>query len=531
MSALPPSPDLAYERKRAKELLRGWRAGDRDAIARVGAHLPGTAAPKLADAQFVIARERGFASWPKLKAHIEAALPLEDQAARFLDAVEHGRAGLASRLLKQHPRLARHSIFTAAGAGDAEEVARRIAADPSCVHETRGKQAWPPLAYACASPVHRASARRAADVLRVAAMLLDAGASPDSGSLYFEAEDKPAPISVLYHACMSDNVPLVNMLLDRGASTQDGESIYHAAQFDRRACLEALAAHGADLSSTQSPYGNTPLYFLVGHASDDDGRAAWFKGFTWLLEHGADPNVPSTAKRETPLHGVAGGGPKLATARALLAHGADPNRPRADGRTAYAIAVRSGNLAMAELMLAYDADPSSLGIEEELARACFTGDVPAARALIAAHPELAGAIRADGGALLTRAVVQDNPDAIRAGIALGCPLDGQPPDGGTALHWAAWHGKPDLVRTLLSLGAPVNVRDTQFGSSPLGWAAHGSGQHRGHDQAYVAIVDALLAAGAERLPALNRWGEPPENLASPAVAKHLAARGVASARA
>jgi hypothetical protein len=81
------------------------------------------------------------------------------------------------------------------------------------------------------------------------------------------------------------------------------------------------------------------------------------------------------------------------------------------------------------------------------------------------------------------------------------------------------------VRLLLSLGAPVNVRDTQFGSSPLGWALHGSGQHRGHDATYIAIVDALLAAGAERLPSINRWGEPPEGMGTPAVAKHLIASG------
>jgi len=530
VSALPPSPDFSYERKRAKDLLRDWRAGDRDAIARVAAHLRDTTSPKLSQAQFVIARERGFESWPKLKAQIETSLPLDAQAARLLDAVEHGRTGIVSRLLKQHPGLPRFSIFTAAAAGDAGDVARRIADDPACVHETRGKQAWPPLAYACASTVHRTSPRRAADVLRVAAMLLDAGASPNSGSLYFEQDGAPAPISVLYHACMSDNLPLVNLLLDRGARTQDGESIYHAAQFNRRACLEALVAHGADLSSTQSPYGNTPLYFLVGHAGDADGHATWFKGFTWLLEHGADPNVPSGKTQETPLHGVACGGPKVATARALLEHGADPNLRRADGATAYALAVRSGNREMAALMLEHGADAASLGPQDELLDACFAGDASRARGVLTAHPELAALIVTHAGFGLSRAVSQDNADAIRVMLELGCALDAQAPDGGTALHWAAWHGKLELVRLLLALGAPVDVRDTQFGSSPLGWAAHGSGQHRGHDETYVAIVDALLDAGAARLPSINRWGEPPENIASPAIAKHLAARGATAAQ-
>lgn len=534
MSTLPPSPDFAYERKRAKALLRGCRAGDRDAIARVLAQLPRLAGSlgtlRLADAQFVIARERGFESWTRLKTHIEAALPVDDRAAQFLDAVEHGRKGTVSRMLKEHPHLSRHSMFAAAAAGDADEVARRIALDPASARATRGKQEWTPLAYACATPIHRASGRHAAQVLRAATMLLDAGASPAGGSLYFESDDKPVPISAMYHACMSDNVPLVNLLLDRGAPTQDGESIYHAAQFNRRACLEALVAHGADLSSAQTPYGNTPLYFLVGHADDDGGRATWFQGFLWLLEHGADPNVPSYEKQETPLQGVACGGPKVATARALLEHGADPNANRGDGRTAYALAVQHGNQAIAQLLLEHGADPGTLGAQDLLLQACYAGDVAQARAVLAAHPELAETIATHGGAALAHAVLQDNAGAIRVMLDLGCPLSAQAWEGGTALHAAAWHGKLDLVRMLLALGAPVDVRDTQFGSSPLGWASHGSGQHRGRDDTYIAIVDALLDAGAERMPSLNRWGEPPENLASPAVAKHLAARGATTTR-
>jgi ankyrin repeat protein len=136
----------------------------------------------------------------------------------------------------------------------------------------------------------------------------------------------------------------------RGAAPNDGEFVYHAAQYNRQACLKRLAVHGADFSSRQEPYGNTPLFFLVGHVEDDDGRATWFRGFTWMLDHDADPNVTSYQSGETHLHGVAAGPPKIATARQLLPHGADVNLPRADGRTAYQIAVRHGNAAIADLL-------------------------------------------------------------------------------------------------------------------------------------------------------------------------------------
>ncbi|MEP7001784.1 MAG: hypothetical protein ABI969_14955, partial [bacterium] len=68
---LPPRPSLEFERKQAKGLLRRLRAADPHAIARahdqhVAPHSSLGADFTLADAQFVIAREYGFASWPRL---------------------------------------------------------------------------------------------------------------------------------------------------------------------------------------------------------------------------------------------------------------------------------------------------------------------------------------------------------------------------------------------------------------------------------------------------------------------------------
>jgi ATP-dependent Clp protease adapter protein ClpS len=84
-SRLPEKPDLAQERKRAKDLLKALRDYQGDAIARLRSHHPGFAdkpserldasTVKLADAQLVIAREYGFPSWRSLKAAIERASP------------------------------------------------------------------------------------------------------------------------------------------------------------------------------------------------------------------------------------------------------------------------------------------------------------------------------------------------------------------------------------------------------------------------------------------------------------------------
>ncbi|MBV9880534.1 MAG: hypothetical protein JO180_08555 [Gemmatirosa sp.] len=66
---LPARPSLEFERKEAKALLRRLRAGDPEAFARARAVHPRIAtSPRvaLADAQWVLAREYGFASWPRL---------------------------------------------------------------------------------------------------------------------------------------------------------------------------------------------------------------------------------------------------------------------------------------------------------------------------------------------------------------------------------------------------------------------------------------------------------------------------------
>jgi hypothetical protein len=71
-AALPQRPSLEQLRKQAKDLLRAWRDGDAAAAQRVRAQKPRAREPVLADAQFTLAREHGFESWPKLALHVEA---------------------------------------------------------------------------------------------------------------------------------------------------------------------------------------------------------------------------------------------------------------------------------------------------------------------------------------------------------------------------------------------------------------------------------------------------------------------------
>jgi hypothetical protein len=70
--SLPPHPNLEHLKKQAKDLLHDLQQRD--------------PALKLADAQHALAREYGFASWPKLKVYVES-LPhtvVQEQANPFV---------------------------------------------------------------------------------------------------------------------------------------------------------------------------------------------------------------------------------------------------------------------------------------------------------------------------------------------------------------------------------------------------------------------------------------------------------------
>src|SRR5579875_3421398 len=101
MPTLPGNPNLDQLRRQAKELVRDARAGDRGAVARIRA-VSGEIA--LAGAQLAIAREYGMASWPALRAEVQARTrSLEETVEAFLAASVGYRVGRAARLLDEHP--------------------------------------------------------------------------------------------------------------------------------------------------------------------------------------------------------------------------------------------------------------------------------------------------------------------------------------------------------------------------------------------------------------------------------------------
>src|SRR5579862_3029732 len=134
VKSLPPDPNLDHLKYQAKDLLKAHRSHDRQAAQRIREFHPRftrqtdaaifAALLRLSDAQLTIARESGFASWARLKQHVETKasreslhLPhhqrIEDATfRRAVDLLDHGDAGGLRSHLSEHPGLVdRHALF------------------------------------------------------------------------------------------------------------------------------------------------------------------------------------------------------------------------------------------------------------------------------------------------------------------------------------------------------------------------------------------------------------------------------------
>ena len=100
---LPEHPDLDQLRRQAKELLAGFLAGQSEAVAQVRLFFRDADAAKFAlhDAQLVLARSYGFASWPKLKTFVDGIT-----ITRLIEAVRGGDLDRVDAMLRLRPELA-----------------------------------------------------------------------------------------------------------------------------------------------------------------------------------------------------------------------------------------------------------------------------------------------------------------------------------------------------------------------------------------------------------------------------------------
>lgn len=472
---------------------------------------------KLADSLLVIAREHGLPSWPKLKAYIIENAPYGPRAAKVIDWALDGDIRRAGALLDASPGLSTYHAGLAAMCGEAEALSGLLSADPASATRPVGHKNWPPLLYLCFSQLHKPipapgdgvveiaaslpDPAHSARILNCARLLLEHGA--DANSAYdSEPPWEGSKLTALYGATGHGNFPaLAALLLEAGANPNDGESVPHCAQRNMRECLELLLAHGAQLNAVDPVHNNTALFFILGYREHENGAQLATQGARWLLEHGADPNIPSYEHQSTALHLACDNNRRAEVISMLLDHGADPSIPRADGRTAWQLALRAGaedalNVLRERGFAETDSDPLDL-----LCAACALGNGAEAARLIAAHPDLPQRLGPAEFRLLTNAATQGRTEAVKAMLASGFNPDfqlaGEAWSEGTPLHNAAFHGWAETVRVLIAAGAELNSRDATYDSPPLGWCTYATLNFRNPAGDYPAVLRALLDAGAQ----------------------------------
>ena len=508
---LPERPNLEQLKKQAKSLLHDAYAGDRESLARF-ALLPAFAGRStdtirpddlaLHDAQSVIAREHGFPSWNALREEVEArTLSLDAAVNAFIRAAADGAAGRARRLLALHPAIGSAHFHTALVLGDAATVERRLQAQPQLATQSGGPMNWTPLMYVCHTCMLRASDEPASDLvavtrrmvsegraeglLAIARRLLALGANPNDE--YHWNWHPELPRTVLWAALITmQHVPLATLLLESGANPTDGVTTHIAAGSGMIDALELLHRHGMNVNGI--PGGVPPLAYVLTWSADASGPQ-------WLLEHGADPNLPWGPDAEAPLH-VAARRWDRAMVERLVQHGADPMRRRNDGYTPHTLAEIHGNQDSASWLLAHGATDLLSPLERFIA-ACARADDAAAKAMLRAHPGLASELRHDHHLMLHRPAETGNAAVLETMLARGFdPNAAADKDGVTPLHRAAMGGHPDAVRVLLDHHAAVNALDGMFSATPLIWAVEGrsSNHHAGTD--HVGVARLLIAGGS-----------------------------------
>jgi len=505
---LPERPDLGQLKKQAKEFLARVHAGEAEALRRVGDEKIEAENFALHDAQRVIAREYGFASWAKLKLHVETR-EIEAAEVRLVEAALEGEREAVEEILRERPELAERSVWTAAALG------REPAYDWKRYGTERGgPRGWPVLLYVSFGRCGGGDEARA----RIARVLLENGA--DANTHWIHRDWPESPLPALYGATGVNDYPrLARVLLEAGANPNDGESRYHAAEHNHVASLEVLAEFGCDFSGAGQGWGNTPLYFLFGYAQPTAEMRA---GVRWLLEHGANPNVVSHANgvAETPLHRAVNHNWDAETIALLVKHGADVKAKTAYGRTAYQLAVRGGREEIARV-LAESGASTEVVETDALIGACMRGDVAEARAMVEQRPGLLEALGAHDRLIALMAAREGRAEALKVIAEIGLGVDVSGEWGERPLHWASWYGWAEAVKVLLENGVELNVSDRRFGAPPTGWCAHGSENCGNPKGEYARVMEMLIEAGA--------WVAP-DTKGALAVTAVLRRRGIGTAK-
>ena len=252
---LPGRPDLGQLKRQAKELLDAFRSGEAGAVAEVNLFYERAHAATFAlhDAQLVLARSYGYASWRKLKAFVDGI-----DVGRWMEAARAVNAGAMRALLSSRPDLVR-------------------ATDPA-------NHGYTALHYAVLS--------RDGEAVR---MLMEAGADPRAGIYPYEEATCPSAIA---EERGYDELAGILGIEHRPDLRDQLRDAFHSG--DQDAVIRVLDRQPGQALYKLPDDGRTLLHVAV--------RAQMPLVAAWLLDHGADVNAEAK-DGSTPLDA---GGAKMA---------------------------------------------------------------------------------------------------------------------------------------------------------------------------------------------------------------------------
>lgn len=482
---LPAHPDLAQQKTQAKALLKALKAYDPTAIDRVRQGHPRrpdltseqAADLKLADAQWVIAREYGFTSWARLKAHIEEkpgphrAFETDlqyyrDRASGFLSTFSTGEGNAV--------RLAQRFLPSLAGRSETEtaQVALTQADAELVLAREHGFADWAGLE----AHVHALAEGRATEPFKTAFDALRDGEETRFATLIEAHPD------------------LVK------ASGTNGNSLLQLAMSLRRFdAMQLLLKTGADPNQPNNK-GWTPLH-AAAYSGSRGEEASWLAAIDALLAAGAEPDAEAYGDGGTPLMVALFWG-RTTLAERLAKAGVTPLNLRVAaglGRVELMSAMFEAGRLKPEAMRHREFhrphsgfppwrpsdDPQEV-LDEALNWASRSGHIGAMAFLIDQGARI-DAAPYNGTALLW-AIREDHVEAVRWLLDHGADVNRRADFGAVRgvppLHVAGWSGAPTSAKLLLERGADLMAYDDDKLSHPWGFA-----NYHGHPEVRDAIAD------------------------------------------
>lgn len=496
---LPENPSLEHLKQQAKLVRDLVRSGDPGALSMIDEFHPrlrtdqlGDAqreAFKTTDAQVMVARLYGFASWQRLRDHLVVVAETSfvphsaaggDSLGSFVELVclnyageglsPQDRIAEAHRMLAQDPSVATGSIEALATVGDHGALRALLDDHPEVVNEACGPNGWPPLLYATYSRVH--ANRSEWSAIETVRTLLERGADPNAGFLWrglvppFTALTGAFGRGESHQPTHVDRLAIARLLLEAGADPNDGQGLYNngigGQNHDDPAHLELLVEFGL------GTHRGGPWYRRLGAQLRDPAELLY-------------DELEAACKRNRP-----------AVLRYLVSLGLDLGRPVGRSQQPPArIASGEGHEPILEMLATAGVDTSPTPVEEAF-RHSRNNDVDAMKRLLDSEAGLVEGLVANHPGLIKNVSAGDTA-MVELLAELGFDIDDRS-NSKTALHHAAEADDPALARLLIEHGADPNLTDTHIGSTPWGWA-----DYFGNAEA-AAYLGPLTHAGDEPLP-------------------------------